>query len=538
MSNKEIWFYTGTGIVLLLFISIYLCFSPHVISIDSIYGFLAYKGTIQTGTFNVLQDVSTINVAVIQKYFVAWWSPGQWMFPGALNYLFGWRLGIGSILITFIFSLSGLFGFYKVYKYFKFSSAIVVFSLLIIIISDTFYTSFIIYQGGEILSFGIFPWFLYYLLKLQKYAFNNLLVVLLLFLLCFVAKTTLIIYCAIAIAYKILKNPLQRHLFGIFKAGKSDRNNKVFKLFIPLITGAGCIYFFYLDKGIRPTLLNTFHMELSDLLIPLSAPFSGILSVQTNIIRAQKIIFGTGASSYSALIFISAIYAILSFLVLKCIYKFYNSESFTIAYKLVLIFFYAGLAFFFIIAYSFDTNIDSNVRHFKLLAFLFLPGLISIVFNLLNASVFRLIISLFVIHFVVDFIYLKDKWTNDRYKSVNYFYRNYDNLERQDQMDEDSYHKLIELDRTIPLMSNNKPVLFFFEGNADIAMDIKHPAVFNTEKQKFNTMRYWGNRAQVFLFLSKNTLHKNPDFCKSSFPDYNDFVIIDQNSRYVIMKVE
>lgn len=537
MSNKAIWVYAATGIVLLLFISIYLCFSPHVISIDSIYGFLAYKGTVQTGTFNVLQNVSPGNVGAMQQHFVAWWSPGQWIFPGTLNYLFGWRLGVASILTTFIFSLSGLFGFYRLYKYFKFPSATIVLSLLIIIISDTFYNSFIIYQGGEILSFGVFPWFLYYLLKLEKYTFSNLLVILLLFLLCFTAKTTLIIYCSAAIVYKIFEWPLQRFLFGVYITEESCRNNKPPKLFIPLIAGAGCIYIFYLDKGIRPTLLDTFHMELSDLLIPLSSPLSSILSVQSAILKLQKLVFGTEVNpSFPAFIFASVMFSIMVFLVLTCIYKLYISNEYPVSYKYILITFYAGVSVFFIVAYAFDTNIDKSTRHFKLLGFLFIPAFLTMILNRLGKGASLLLIFFFVTYFLGAFIYLKNKWTGNRYTSVNYFYRNYDNFETQDRMDEDTYSKLIELDRKAPLYVDDKPVLFFFEGNADIAMDIKHPAVFDTEKQKFNTIRYSGNRAKIFLFLSKTTLNKNPDFCKLSFPDYTDFIVMYQNNHFVIME--
>lgn len=304
-------------------------------------------------------------------------------------------MGIGSILITIIFSLSGIFGFYKIYRHFKFSSGIAVVSLLIIICSDTFYYSFIIYQGGEVLSFGVFPWFLYYLLKLQQYTFNNLLVVLLLVLLCFVAKTTLIIYCSIAIAYKVFESPLQRLLFGIFRTGKAGRNNEVFKLFIPLITGAGCIYFFYLDKGIRPTVLNTFHMELSDLFIPLSSPLSSILSVQSTILKFQKLVFGTGVdASVPALIFTSVMFSIIVFLVLKCLYQLNISDAYTVSYKSILITFYAGVSIFFIIAYAFDTNIDKSTRHFKLLGFLFIPAFLTMVLNRLGKSASSLLIFL------------------------------------------------------------------------------------------------------------------------------------------------
>lgn len=66
----------------------------------------------------------------------------------------------------------------------------------------------------------------------------------------------------------------------------------------------------------------------------------------------------------------------------------------------------------------------------------------------------------------------------------------------------------------------------------------KHQAVFNTEIQKCNIMRYSGNRAKIFLFISEATLHKKPDFCKLSFPDYNDFIVVNQNNHFVIMESE
>ena len=130
--------------------------------------FLAYKGTLQTGRFNVMQLVSPEDISTIQNHFVAWWSPGQWMVPGLLHSLLGCRLGVASIIITVLFSLIGLYGFYRLYRYFEFSIPITITALLIIVLSDAFYTSYIIYQGGEILSFGVFPWFLLFVVKLNK----------------------------------------------------------------------------------------------------------------------------------------------------------------------------------------------------------------------------------------------------------------------------------------------------------------------------------------------------------------------------------
>src|ERR1044071_8727383 len=100
--------------VLLLFLllpGLTLFFAPLVLSTDSLYGFLAYKGSMQTGSFNMIADVSPNNINLVQKEFVSWWSPGQWVVPGLIHYVTGIKLGLASIITTLLFAAAGMAGY-------------------------------------------------------------------------------------------------------------------------------------------------------------------------------------------------------------------------------------------------------------------------------------------------------------------------------------------------------------------------------------------------------------------------------------------
>lgn len=514
-------------IIFFSFITIYLFFSPLLISIDSIYGFLAYKGTVATGHFNSLQEVSEANVAIIKNHFVAWWSPGQWIAPGLLSFLIGCKLGVASIIVTIIFSWLGIFGFYKLYKYFGFSLPVIIVSLAILIPNDTFYSSFVIYQGGEVLSFGIFPWFVLFIIKMNKFSWKVLLLFLALFLVCFIAKTTLIVYCSVIVLYKVLEKTIS----NIFN-GKHKKTECNFAwLGIPWLLSCTAIYFFYLQKGPRINFIYQFSPEPSDILVPFSSPLSSLFSFQTIILRIQKLVMGDVQDGYISLV----LYFVLGIVTLISLYAVLKRQQVSKTYIHILIILYIGLIVFFVTGYLFNANIDKNVRHFKLLGFMFIPVFVSLLKNL---NVLRGLIVLFVIYSISDFVYLKNKWTKNRYISINYFYRNYYNLDDIDQIDAQTYKRLISLDQSTPLQEQGRPVVFFFEGNPDIAIDIKHPAVFETGGEKLGTKEYKGNGAAVFIIVSKKTFSSMPGFLKRLLPGYQNFEKIDETDSYIFFRNE
>lgn len=510
------------------FIIIYLFFSPLLLSLDSMYGFLAYKGTLQMGGFNMMQLVSPENITNIQKHFVAWWSPGQWMAPAFLQLLFGCRLGIASILITILSSGLGIYGFYKLYKYFGFSLPVIITSLLILLLSDSFYSSFIIYQGGEVLSFGIFPWFLLFIVKLNKFSWKTSVFFLAFFLLCFTAKTTLVLYCSIAVLYKIAEKELH---FLKDRTNRKAQYNAMLCLGLPWLLSCISIKIFYLQKGPHISFIKEFSPELSDILVPFSSPLSGILSGQTIMLRIQKMITGHMQDMYISL----SLYFISGVIVVIAIYRASRQQSISTSYLRFLIVLYIGIFIFFITGYLFSANIDKNVRHFKLLGFMFIPVFVSLFRNI---NILRGIVFVFVIYSVSDFIYLKNKWAKNRYVSINYFYRNYYNLDDTDGIDIQTYRKLIALDQSTPLQEQTRPIVFFFEGNADIAIDIKHPAVFETEQAKLGSVAYKGKDADVFIIVSKKTFDSVPHFLKLLLPDYREIRKFDETDNYLFFKNE
>src|ERR1700704_1664986 len=133
-------------LIVVLLPGIYCFLSPLILSTDSVCGFLAYKGSMQTGSFNVVTTVSEHDINQFRNEFVSWWSPGQWMVPGLINYVTGTRLGIACIITTVLFSVAGILGYYRVFNYYGFPERITAVSLLIIFLSSNFNYSYIVYQ--------------------------------------------------------------------------------------------------------------------------------------------------------------------------------------------------------------------------------------------------------------------------------------------------------------------------------------------------------------------------------------------------------
>ena len=83
------------------------------------------------------------------------------------------------------------------------------------------------------------------------------------------------------------------------------------------------------------------------------------------------------------------------------------------------------------------------------MGYLFIPGLLTLVSEKL--SPIRMYILSFILAGIAmtDIFYLKEKWINNRYISINYFYRNSEPLPYQDKLDYTSYQKLIEIDQRL-----------------------------------------------------------------------------------------
>ena len=398
-------------------------------------------------------------------------------------------------------------------------------SLLVIFSSSTLYYGFIVYQGGEMLEFAIFPWFVQYVFKIRRISPWNLLAVGGLVLLCFIAKTTLLIYCPLVLIARVVS------FYRDTANGKLLPNKKNLLLFLPLFISGLVIYLFYLSRGPRPTLMNHFQLSAGAILVSLTAPLSSIASIQQWIDRATNLLSGIFHAGVGPVLISSVLYVFVFLMFVLISRNTVKDKTTGAPYKNLLLILYTGLFLFFLWIYSFQTNIDLNARHFKLAGFLFVPVILSFLYHRFKPPFVHALILIVCLIAVADILYLKSKWTNGRYVGVNYFYNNCSQLGVVDKLDEDSYNKLVKLERVIG--NKEASLIVFAESTADIAMDLKHPVIFMAPGENITGKIYHGNDPMLLVAISKTTISTMPGFLQTKFPDYKHFELSAETGRYL-----
>jgi len=118
---------------------------------------LAIHGERRPVQFNVVSEPDPADISRDRSYFLSWWSPGQYLIPGALT-LTGLRPGPALTLTTGISLWCCLMGWICVARRFAFSPLAA--ALLIVFMASFRYStrSFQTYNGREILLQGVTPW--------------------------------------------------------------------------------------------------------------------------------------------------------------------------------------------------------------------------------------------------------------------------------------------------------------------------------------------------------------------------------------------
>lgn len=133
-------------------------FVPPFIEYDSAVGFLAWRGTL-LGAANSLITPNPANIAQDKAEFLTFWSPGQYLIPGAIS-LMGVPLGIAMTLTVGLSMLACLIGWATVVRAFISRTSVTL--LITVLISSFRYSTraFGDYHGGEILLQALTPWLL------------------------------------------------------------------------------------------------------------------------------------------------------------------------------------------------------------------------------------------------------------------------------------------------------------------------------------------------------------------------------------------
>ena len=124
---------------------------------DSGVGFVTLRSMLQGGAFNYFISPDPANIANDSAAFLTWFSPGQYLVPGAFVWL-GMDYKTAISLTVLISSVVGVIGWAKVAQKFA-APPFVIFVFLCGLVLFRYGTlPFQMYTGGEVLLFAAAPW--------------------------------------------------------------------------------------------------------------------------------------------------------------------------------------------------------------------------------------------------------------------------------------------------------------------------------------------------------------------------------------------
>jgi len=149
---------SAIAIVTLGYIAASAAIRPAMYS-DSAWGFAGWNARSPTAAFNYGAGLDSSDISRDAEGFMTMWSPGQHMLPGLLEDA-GMSLGAALVGVSAVFSILGLAGWFVLYRSLGFPLRTAAVALAIIAGSRFFNLPFSTYNGGEVLQFGVAPWFL------------------------------------------------------------------------------------------------------------------------------------------------------------------------------------------------------------------------------------------------------------------------------------------------------------------------------------------------------------------------------------------
>ena len=366
------------SIYITLIISFYTTLSfiypPSMVS-DAAKGFMVWKSMEEGALFNHYKSPFTEDISRDTTKFLAKWSPGQYLIPALITKT-GFNLGKALTITTALFSLIGILGYYFLYRDLGFDRGINLLSCTIATSMTFFAFPFGVYNGGEVLLFGVAPWIILLCLRNSDLIIWQLPVVVLIFLVGAFAKLSFVI-CAIAVLFSlfifkyrsasnIVPSTIIRYCINILI---------IFFSFYPIL------YFIYTSKG--HTAVNYspgISSPVGGLLFALAAPLYSPLTLGDLINRFLMHPSNPIIHSYDEILpilFILAMVAVFIYarILLHSHKKLYSSVllGFLITYITVFGFFYITGA-----------PITWEDRFFRIPGMLLIPGLIEMIGNLQN----------------------------------------------------------------------------------------------------------------------------------------------------------
>ncbi|TWR27949.1 hypothetical protein FPZ42_01665 [Mucilaginibacter achroorhodeus] len=493
-----------------------LLLHPAAIFPDASWGFQVWRSMQNGSGFNMITQVSHTNIATNVEEFKSWWSPGQYLVPGAFQKLFGLDLGHASSLTTIICQFSGLAGLYAFFKKAGFSKIISALSILIIALQQSFLTPFIFYNGGEVLLFGFIGWFLYGCLSFTKPGIVLVVFVLLSGWIGFFAKSSFLWMYGAGLLFIWIK--LSKHTREI----KTWLVNGLW-IGVPAVISFAVIYLTYISRGVNPSSasggldfsLKVFAFPLAS---PLLAGFSFDDIANGFIFHNDAVIFSPGQA-----VAIIAILAIVSLLLIYFICKKVPNKR----YAVLLAIFYAAAVLFFGSAFLRKLDISFEARHFRTVGLLTIPGAVYLFSR--AAKVYRIAFGLMVAitaffglkFYILSHIALRTEAVHSTSGIAQQF------------ADKETMDYLRMLDN-----HNNNAVFVFF--SPDMGLEINHNRSITLDPLgrdisiNMDDYTYKGHGGPVYILMPHNYIGIRANVLLKCFPGYKGFSLKELSDDYVL----
>lgn len=342
---------------------------PPQFGYDCSYGWMTWKA-MQKGapfhhTFKV--DESDISRDVFEP--LPFWSPGQYLLP-ALLLKMGFSMLHSITILTSLAAILGLIGFYFLFLEFGFSPEVSLISILVISLARIFSNAFVVYEGGEILFFGMMPWLMLISLKIKDHLGWKAMAMLAVagwvgIFLKFTAELVLLATYSSMIMVRVLRKP--GFLKGFLENWKWI-----------LMLGGLWLFDYVACSIIFPHPMYSTGMvipKLKSLMLIVAGPFMSIMALDSFLARVLMhpshvlVDLEHSAIGFPVLAVISVGFYVFLFK------RFLQNRVYVIWLGCFILVFFSMFAFLF----SFKWHVGEEVRHFRAVGYLMLPGFICMI---------------------------------------------------------------------------------------------------------------------------------------------------------------
>jgi hypothetical protein len=491
-------------IIIALAMGITLFCVPPFLGTDPSQGFLVLRSMNAGGPFNCVSAVNQGDISQSHNDFLAWWSPGQYMVPWLAEKASGLNLGKSIALVVFAANVSGLAGLYFFFRKTGFSTTVVLLSLLFIVCQRQFVIPGVYYNGGEIMLFSFYGWFLYGCLTFSKTGIRQVLFIIAAGFFGFFLKSSFLWMYAAGLLFMVLHTWRQHNIW-------TDVKNKVLCMALPAALVVGTIYSTYISRGESPgTVAAGLKLSLLAFCYPTAMPVLAGFSIDDMLHGiADRVDPQRLPETYTAPILAAG--ALLSVLLVWAILRTSKNRN----YNLLLLCFFGVSVIFFVVSYLRQMDISMETRHYRVISILIVPGFITLI-GRAGRPLRYIAAGLCLLIAASSFMFLYNGTFNNNRASKALTGITQPNIDQR------SLNQLIRLDGT-------KTKLIFVLTGDDIGLELTHHRIVPLQpipddlKIDMGDYRYYGHSDPLYVVLPKEYAGPREAIIKSAFPGYHIF---------------